>query len=189
MKLIQDQLFENIDFAAAPLEPGEYENCQFVKCNFQQTDVSGYQFIDCEFINCDLSLLKIHQTLFRDVKFKGSKMMGLLFETVSEFGLSVEFDNCRLDNSSFYKVKIRKTKFSQCTLKEVDFTEADINGSVFDQCNLEKTIFDNTNLEQVDFRTAYHYYFDLTKNKAKKSVHSPLESAGLLQQFGLIIMP
>ena len=189
MKLFQDQLYSSINCQTDPIELGEYENCSFNKCNFQNADFSNFKFIDCEFKDCDLSLIKIHRTVLRDVKFTACKMMGILYETASEFGLSVSFHESVLNNSSFYKVKLKKTKFEKCILKEVDFTDADLSESIFIESNLEAAIFDNTNLEKVDFRTAFNYNFDLNKNKVKKSIHSLEGTVTLLQNFGLIIKP
>jgi hypothetical protein len=46
------------------------------------------------------------KTAFRDIKFKGCKMLGLNFEDCNEFGLSFNFENCSLNHSSFYKIKV-----------------------------------------------------------------------------------
>jgi fluoroquinolone resistance protein len=119
MKLnyIADQKLGNISFRVKPLLKGEYENCQFNDCDFSECDLSDCVFTDCEFSYCNLSLVRLTGTTFRDVKFLNCKMLGLHFDDCNEFGVSFSFENCTLDHSSFYKLKIIKTVFSRTKLQ------------------------------------------------------------------------
>ena len=179
----QDQTFEQNDLP----EKGAYENCIFNSCNFAGGDLSEFQFIDCEFNGCNLSLLKLNKTAFREVKFKDCKMLGLRFETCSEFGLFFSFDGCQLNHSSFYKTKIKKTIFKNSHLQETDFAETDLTGAVFDNCNLIHAIFDHTILEKADFRTSYNYSINPEINRIKKAKFSVLGVSGLLEKYDIEI--
>ena len=150
-------------------------------------NISNSVFIDCIFTDCNLSLIKIHQVVFRDVKFVGCKMIGLLYDTCNEYGLTFTFDNCILDNSSFYGTKLKSTNFQNSSLKEVDFTNTDLTSSVFTNCDFYNSIFDNTNLEKVNLTSSYNYIIDLDTNKIKKSKHSSKGILGLLNKYDLII--
>jgi len=66
----QDKTFERNE---TPTK-GEYENCIFDGNDFADKDLSEFKFIDCSFNGCNLSLAKLNQTFFRDVKFKDCKM-------------------------------------------------------------------------------------------------------------------
>ena len=110
MQIFQDQQFENIDYTVEAIAKGEYENCNFVNCNFSNVNLSGFTFIDCTFKNTNLSLVKISNTIIRDIKFMGSKMIGMQFGDANAFGLSFSFEDCILTNASFYKTKIKKTR-------------------------------------------------------------------------------
>lgn len=189
MNYFQDQLFEGEKLEPGQIEKGEYENCTFKKCQFQNTDLSGFQFIDCKFIDSDLTLVKLSNTLLRDVQFSSSKVMGIVFDAAAEFGLSVGFDACLLNNCSFYKMNLKDTRFVRSTLKEVDFTEANLTNACFDHCDLDGSIFDNTNLQKADLSTSFNYNIDLNRNKARHSKHSVAGGLEILRNLGLIITP
>jgi uncharacterized protein YjbI with pentapeptide repeats len=114
-------------------------------------------------------------------------MMGLHFDECNEFGLSLRFDECILDHSSFYKTTIRETLFKNCKLHESDFTECDLTGSSFDNCDLLNATFDHSNLEKVDFRTAFNYSINPEINRFKKTRFSSSGLAGLLGKYDLRI--
>ena len=116
---MEESSFDKIDYTQNSLAKGEYENCTFNNCNFSNSDLSGIKFSDCEFLGCDLSLAKLARTDFQDIKSNDCKMLGLHFENCNEFGLSISFVNCRLNHSSFYKLKLKKP-YSK--LQEADFT-------------------------------------------------------------------
>jgi uncharacterized protein YjbI with pentapeptide repeats len=132
-------------------------------------------------------MAKLTRAAIRDVKFTECKMLGMHFEHCNEFLFSASFENCVLNLSSFYKLKIKKTVFKNSSLHEVDFTECDLGGAVFDNCDLTGTIFENTNLEKADFRSAFNYSFDPEKNRVKKARFSVEGLAGLLGKYGLDI--
>lgn len=187
MELFVDQQFENIDFTTQSFPKGEYESCAFINCNLSNLDVAHYTFIDCIFKGSNLSLLKLNNTILRDIFFKDCKMIGLQFCDANAFGLAFSFDSCILTNASFYKTKIKKTNFNNSKLTEVDFTESDLTESVLKGCDLSGAIFSFSNLERVDFRNAINYSIDPDNNKIKKSKHSASELGGLLDKYGLII--
>jgi uncharacterized protein YjbI with pentapeptide repeats len=185
MQLFQDQQFQNIDYTVELLPKGEYEACQFLNCNMANLNCAGYVFIDCIFENSNLSLVKLHNTILRDIQFKGCKMIGLQFCDANEFGLSIQFEDCILTNASFYKTKLKKTNFINSKLNEVDFTESDLTASVFANSDLSNAIFSFTNIEQADFRGAIHYAIDPETNKVKKSKHNLTGLEGLLLKYNL----
>jgi len=100
-----NKTYDRIDFKENPLVIGDYEGCKFTSCDLSNTDLSEIKFIDCEFISCNVSLVKSSKTVFRDIQFVNCKMLGLLFNDCSEFGLSFSFNNCNLNHSSFIKQK------------------------------------------------------------------------------------
>jgi len=72
----------------------------------------------------------LNKTTFRDVQFKSCKLLGLQFYNGNNFLFSANFDDCILNLSSFFKMKLKKFQFQNSTLHEVDFTEADLSGAV-----------------------------------------------------------
>jgi fluoroquinolone resistance protein len=169
------------------LTKGEYENCTFQNCDFSNYDFSDFKFVECLFEDCNLSLLKLNNTVFRDVKFCACKMLGLHFENCNTFGLALSFDNCLLNHTSFYQIKIKNTYFANSQLEACDFTEAELSQSVFENCNLLHAIFDQSNLEKCDFRTAVYYVIDPENNRIKKAKFSAIGLHGLLHKYDIEI--
>ena len=180
---IDSQVFDGIN----TLQRGEYEKCSFKNCDFSNQDFSGFKLIDCTFDSCNLSMIKLDSAAFQDVLFRDSKMLGLRFDTASGFGFSVYFDGCQLNHSSFFRLKLRKTKFKNCQMEGVDFGESDLTDAVFDNSNLLQAIFDNSILEKADFRTAQNISLDPERNKLKKAKFAQSNIAGLLDKYQIVI--
>ncbi len=121
-----DQTFDKIDYTLEPLKKGEYEKCVFSQCNFTNGDISHIQFSECEFVGCNISMTQVLETSFRDVVFRNCKLMGITFGNCSNFLFSVDFEKCVLNLSSFHRLKMRKTKMSECSLQETSFAETDL---------------------------------------------------------------
>ena len=183
---IQDKKFEK-DLTADELIIADYENCVFINCDLSNVNLSQRVFLDCEFRTCNLSSAKLVKTAFKNVKFINCKLLGLHFENCDDFLFEVDFDNCFLNLSSFYKLKIKKTKFKDSNLSEVDFTETDLTSSVFGNCDLAGAKFDRTVLEKTDLRTSRNYLIDPELNKIKKAKFSIHGIAGLLAKYDIEI--
>ncbi len=176
-----------MDFKEVALEKGDYERCRFLNCDFSNSDLSENRFVDCEFSDCNLSLASLINTAFRDVIFVGCKLLGLHFDTCHVFGLSMCFENCLLNHSSFYKTKLKQTHFKTTQLQEVDFTECDLTSSVFENCDLSRATFERTNIEKTDFRTSCNYSIDPERNRLKKAKFSISNVSGLLDKYAIEI--
>jgi uncharacterized protein YjbI with pentapeptide repeats len=127
--MIENQQFERIHLNDKTISAGTYENCTFLNCDFSNGNLYDFKFEDCEFFECNFSLAHLAGTAFRNVHFKDCKMLGLHFDDCAAFGLAFSFENCTLNHSSFYKLKIKQTKFLNCSLVAVDFTETDLTQS------------------------------------------------------------
>ena len=161
----EDKIFEKIDYTVNRLTKGSYEKCSFVNCRFSATDVQGINFTDCTFKSCDLSTAKINKSAFKCVKFKDSKLLGVHFENINDFFFSVDFENCILNMSSFYKLTMKKTQFKKCSLQEVDFAECNLSGAMFSDCDFTRAKFDRTVLEKQTL--VLHLIIPLTLRETK----------------------
>ncbi len=184
---IEDEELRGIDYSFNALKKGDYENCLFFNCNFANSDLSSINFSECSFENCDFSLAKIFNTSFQDIKFKNCKLLGLHFEDCNVFLFTVNFENSRLNLSSFYKRNLKNTIFRNCSLHEVDFIESNLASSVFDNCDLSGAIFENTNLEKSDFRTAYNFSINPEINQLRQAKFSREGLGGLLHKYNIEI--
>jgi fluoroquinolone resistance protein len=185
MARIEDQTFEQLDLASAPVRGNTYENCAFQNCIFTEADFSEVRFIDCSFENCDLSNVNLSETAFRGVTFKACKMLGLKFEHCNPFLFAVRFEDCQLNFSSFYQCGLQKTVFQDCSLHEVDFAGADLAAADFSESDLNGAVFDDTVLDKADLRTAKNYSIDPNQNSIKKARFRPEGLIGLLWQYDI----
>jgi fluoroquinolone resistance protein len=182
-----DEVVEKTDFSETKLPKNEYENCQFKQCTFVNADLSNVKFSDCEFVDCNLSTTKLHQTSMQNVRFKQCKLLGLHFDNCTAFLFSVDFEDCILNLSTFYKLSLKKKVIKNCSLQEVDFTNADLSGATFENCDLTGATFENTMLEKADFRTARNFSIDPEINKIKKARFSLEGIIGLLNKYDIEI--
>ena len=103
------------------------------------------------------------------------------------FLFSVIFNNCQLNLSSFYGMKIKKIKFNHCGLQEVDFTGADLTEGSLNNCDLAGAIFSNTKLQKADLRTAINYSLNPDTNDIRKARFSLHGIAGLLDKYDIVV--
>ena len=183
----EDQFLNGINYSGQKLTHTEFDGCTFQNCDFSNTDLAESDFINCTFERCNLSLSKISGSGMKEVLFKECKLVGIHFETCSDFLFSVNFENCTLDYSSFFKKKMKKAKFDHCSLKEVDFTEADLSQAEFQMCDLSQAVFSHSILELADFRSATNFSIDPDKNRMRKARFSTSGLAGLLEKYKLEI--
>jgi len=169
------------------LERAVYKDCTLENCDLSKQNFNNFEFIDCKFLACNLSNADVSGTSFKDVIFKFCKLIGVHFEFANPFLIKMEFEECNLNYSSFFKLKIPKTKFIKSSIQEVDFTEANLKESIFDYCDLSMSKFENSNLEKVDFYTSFGYTLNPLINNIKKARFSKNEIVGLLSDFNIVI--
>ena len=187
MEIVENKKYTGKDFTASKLAIAEYDGCVFKGCVFSKVKLSRMRFIECEFIDCDFSSAPLHDTSFQDASFESCKMLGLHFEDCNSFNFAAHFMGCKLDDSSFYQVKIKKLTFEGCSFDRVDFTEADASKVSFPDCSFIDAVFDNSILEQADFSTAIGFRIDPTSNRIKGAIFSKEGALGLLDRFGVVI--
>ena len=183
--MAEGTVIEKIDFNQERLD-NEYYNCVFESCDFSDKSVTDVSFEDCVFKRCNFALAKFF-CYFSSAEFVECKMTGADFTGISKFSSSFCFEKSQMNYVSFYKLKIRKSRFAGCNLNEAYFDETDLASSIFDDCDLMRTSFHGTNLEKVDFFTSHHFSIDPTANRLKKTVFSASELRGLVSHLDIVI--
>ena len=185
---ISNKVFSDVDFTINRLPIGEYDQCTFANCNFAKSDISNCVFLESNFIDCNLALTKTKNTRFQEIQFTNCKLLGVPFNECDTFLLAFNFENCNLNLSSFYQLKLIGIKFKNCTLHEVDFVEGNFTNAVFDNCELNNAIFKNSNLMNCNFITAINFNIDPGTSKLKGASFSRNEISGLLLKHQIIIV-
>lgn len=182
-----DQTFHQIQFKNALEKLTDSEACIFEQCDLENLDLSQLHFINCTFIECNLSNIKLNETSLQNCEFKRCKMIGFHVEHCNPFGLKLSFEQCLLNDSSFYGMQLQQTMFNDCQLIHVDFGYANLTQAYFGQCNLHQAIFDQTNLVKANLKTAYNFSINPTENNLKQAQFSKENCLGLLHHFKIII--
>jgi uncharacterized protein YjbI with pentapeptide repeats len=99
----------------------------------------------------------------------------------------IHFENCILDFSKFYALKLKSITFTNCSLIAVDFMATDLTGAQFINCDLYRAEFEKANASKVDFRTSYNFTIDPAKTKLKKAQFALEGVKGLLYKHGVIV--
>jgi len=97
------------------------------------------------------------------------------------------FKDCLLDYAQFYKLKLKKIQFINCSMVSVDFMASDLTEALFDNCNLRLAVFSETNMSKSDLYTSYNFSIDPEKNKIKRAIFSHYNIKGLLDKYDLIV--
>lgn len=184
-----DEFFQQTFSKLGPddFRKGEYQQCVFSNCDFSNVDFSGSKFIECEFNGCGLSLVMVAGTTLNDVRFTNCKMLGWRFDQCNPFTLSFSFDHCVLNDSSFFKVKMKKTVLRNSQLHHVDFGESDLSEVILDHCDLKGAMFESTNLQKADLRTATNFSIDPEVNQVRKAKFSEAGLRGLLDKYDIVV--
>jgi uncharacterized protein YjbI with pentapeptide repeats len=182
------KVFAGLKCDSLRLTEVEFDGCTFESCSFREAAFYRCRFTDCTFVDCDLSLAKLPNSRFTGVAFKNTKAIGIDWTQIGTSNanramLSIGFEGCILDFSTFFGLALAGTRFVRCSAKGVEFSEADVSGSDFRETNLENAKFSRTNLQKANFVGALNYEIDPTQNSVKNARFSIPEVVGLLRGF------
>lgn len=176
----ENETFTDLDLQGAHLGQKEFYRCTFQRCQLQESRWKQSKLEACVFSACDLSRAELQQTALRDVRFEGSKLMGIDWTNVSP-NPELAFDNCVLRYTSFVGLSLRRTAFLRCSALEANFFDLDLTEADFSGTDLTGSNFRGCNLTKTDFSTAVGAFLDPANNRVK-ATHVPVETAVLLAQ-------
>src|SRR3970282_2049239 len=179
--------YSNIIYSEEEVNFKEFECCTFTNCNFSQCVFLAVTFIDCTFNYCTFSGAKINYVAFRTVTFNRCEIKEVNFAMCDKLIFEIDFNNCILDFSKFYTLKIKGISFTNYNLMRLDFMSTDLTQGLFENCNLYRSEFAKAIANKANFKASYNYTIDPTKTKIKKAVFSLNEVKGLLFKHELVI--
>jgi uncharacterized protein YjbI with pentapeptide repeats len=181
-----DKEFKNIAYTDNVISEREFVSCIFENCVLTKLTFEDCYFENCVFKDSDLTMMNVKGSSFRDVKFEGCKILGVLWDEVAT-PIMVNFDECALSFSSFFGLSLKKIKIEKCIAKEVNFSEADLTQASFKDSDLGGSVFLNTNLNKANFESAHNYFLNINSNKIKGALFSMPEVVSLLTGLGIKI--
>lgn len=183
--------FKAGDYRNAPIKNKEFSGCKFSRCNFKDADFSGTKFIQCQFIDCDLSLSIHKKSIFNEVTFKNTQLVGINWMDTSlarkGYFRPVEFINCTLNYGTFIGCYLKSVRMTDCIVQSVDFSEANLSQAFCVGSDFSASRFNNTDLTEADFRGARNYVISVVDNKVKKAKFSLPEAMALLTCLGITL--
>ncbi|MFT3796007.1 pentapeptide repeat-containing protein [Flavobacterium sp.] len=165
----------------------EFEGCTFNRCDFSRCTFLAVTFIDCVFNDCIFNGAKINYVALRTVTFNRCQIKEVNFAMCDKLIFEIAFNNCTLDFSKFYTLKIKGTVFTDCSVIAVDFMGADLTSVVFDRCDLYRSEFSKAILNKADLRTARNYTINPQRSKIKKARFSLEGLKGLLAHHDIVV--
>lgn len=183
-----DTEYDGIVYPKEGLNHKDFERCTFSNCDFSQCTFVAITFIDCVFEECNFNSAKINYVAFRTAAFNGCQIKDVNFAMCDKLIFDISFNNCTLDFSKFYALKLKNTIFTNCSIVAVDFMNADLTEVIFDGCDLYRSEFTKAIAVKANFKTSFNYTIDPEKTKIKKAVFSLPEARGLLYKHDLVII-
>lgn len=187
MEYIFEAEYRNITYIKDQLNFTEFENCRFTNCDFRSCAFTDVTFINCIFDDCNLNNTKINHSAFRTVTFNRCTIQEVNFAMCDRLIFEIRFNDCILDFSKFYALKIKNTIFSNCSLIAVDFMNANLTEVLFDNCDLYRSEFAHAIADKADFVTSRNYTIDPEKTKIRKANFSTNGLPGLLVKHDIIV--
>ncbi len=142
--------FYDVDLAGRTAESVEFSQCRFRGADLSGTRLDRVDFTDCLVENSNVANLRTESGTLVRVRHRLSRMTG--FTLIKGLLRDVEFDECRLDLSSWRFTDFQATRFTNCNLTGADFTEADLTGAEFVGCDLTAAQFDKAKMDGTRLR-------------------------------------
>ena len=180
--------YQNIIYQKDEVNFKEFECCVFTNCDFSACNFMAVTFIDCVFNGCNLNGTKINHVAFRTATFNDCQIKDVNFAMCDKLIFEIAFNDCVLDFSKFYTLKIKGTTFINCSLIAVDFMATDLTEVIFENCDLYRTEFDKAIANKANFKTSRNYTIDPTRTKLKKAVFALEGVKGLPLRHDIVVI-
>lgn len=189
---IENAEFKNLDYSKREIKFKELVDTSFTRCIFVESFFNECRFRNCQFTKCDLSMLHVKSSQFSSVQFEGCKAIGINWTEASwqkgGFFRLIDFNDCTLNYSTFFGLKLKSIKITKSIAREVDFGETDLTGGLFDGTNFSGSNFMHTDLTEADFTNATNYSISPKNNILKKTKFALPEAMSLLYNLDIIIV-
>lgn len=184
-----DATFEQCDMAHGSFRDIEFEDCLFADCDFSAARFQNCRFNQCRFKRCNLSLAVFAASRLFGVTFVDSKLVGVDWTRADwpDFHKDFEltFQQCILNDSSFYGLTMQQLAIYECRVQEVDFRHGNFSAASFTQNDFTGSLFVQTNLSRADFSGSEGVSINVLENTLRGAKFSRFEALSLLESLGI----
>jgi fluoroquinolone resistance protein len=184
--LIEGKVFRDLDFRGGEISDKIFRECTFTNVTFAEARLRECRLEDCAVLLSDWTMAKVYGTAMRGVKFAGCKLMGIDWSD-GHRSLDASFKECVLDYSSFARIDLRKSVFTDCRMLEVNFSEANLTEADFSGSNLDRSRFQKTNLSRANLAGATNLVLNPAENKVKGAVIALDAAVGIVAAMGMTV--
>jgi uncharacterized protein YjbI with pentapeptide repeats len=178
------KIFEGLEAMGESFTEVIFENCTFQQCNFSDTRFYKCKFVDCVVTASNLSNIKVDYSKFYDARFNESKLVGIDWTKADwprfNFTAPISFDECIINDSSFFGLGLSELVLEHCKAHDVDFRSGIFTKAKFSYTDFTNSLFMNTNLREADFSEAENYDINIFNNEFKAARFSRHEAVRLL---------
>ncbi len=180
---------DSLDAAGESFTEVVFENCIFQQCNFSDARFYKCKFVGCVFTASNLSNIKVDYSKFFDTGFKESKLVGVDWTKADwprfNFTAPISFNECILNDSSFFGLELSELVLEHCKAHDVDFRSGTFTKAKFSYSDFTNSLFMKTNLREADFSEAENYDIDIFNNEIKAARFSRYEAVRLLNSLDI----
>ncbi len=179
-----DRVFDGLALKDKAVTSKTFSACVFRNCDLTGAAFRFCKFSGCRFESCNLSLVKVRGSLFSGTSFRDSKLVGINWTEASwpkiALGLPPQFDNCLLNDSTFFGLPLAGARITRCLAKDADFRETDLSKADLTHTDFSGALFGKTNLKAADLDQARNYAIRISDNQVKDARFSMPEAMALL---------
>lgn len=184
--------FKSLTLQGSEVIGVDFYDCVFQDCAFVEVTFKDCKFVDCLFSGCDLSLARVDDSAFTNVRFESSKVIGIDWTRAywpRIGGLQMlSFADCALNFSTFIQLDLKGIEITDCMARDVDFTEARLIRANLSGTDFSESRFLETDLTEADFTRATNYAVDAGRNRLKRTRFSLPEAISLLRSLDIILV-
>ncbi|MFC0268048.1 pentapeptide repeat-containing protein [Kushneria aurantia] len=186
--------YDNIAFSeevleGRTLENSRFDSCSFTACHFAESLFKSCRFVECCFSDCNFSMAQFDGTLLSNVDFQRCKLIGIDWTRARWPSINIpdalSFEECVLNDSSFFSLYLAGAKMVGCRIHRVDFNEADCEEVDFSDSDLEGAAFRRTSLRGANFVDAINYNIDIFENDLKGAKFALPQAIALLNALDI----
>ena len=185
------ETFQDLNLEPGEIAGSEFHECFFERCSLVEVLFRACRFVDCVFQHCDLSMMQPAGSLFAQVRFEHSKVIGVDWTRAKWPATRLHrppvFVESALNYSTFIGLKLVGMVVRDCKAIEVDFREADLTKVDFSGTDLAGSLFGRTNLTRANLSRARNYRISPTENVLNQARFSLPEAMSLLDCLDIVL--